>query len=278
MKANKIITTALLSSLVLGAFAAVTQETSAAPIVVPGNGNIVITEGELVPGEDEKDPEIPEDPIITDEDEVKPGPSGEITILGVSNLKFGSLKKGLNAVRKPAAATTVKLATADPATGTLTPTGVTKQVGNYIQFGDIRSDEFGYDLQVEMKTQFTSATNKTLDGASISYTNGVLTHADAKLAGYTHPNLLANASTFELKPGIPQQIIDFNSTEGGKGIYSIEYGQTDNYDESKYTVGAETAALGTEANSVFLNIPKSTAINMAVTAYTAEVEWTLVPH
>lgn len=261
MKANKIITTALLSSLVLGAFATITQADS----VAPSEGSVTIGDGSLVPGEDDKDPEKPTDPVDTED--VTDGGTGSLTILGVSNLRFGKVESAAKKIDQPAEAKIVKAK----------DTGVAKTVGNYVQFGDIRTEEHGYVLTAQMTKQFTSPAGKTLTNATIKYTNSILTHEDAKTAGVIHPELESLVvAEMELTDtvGDLKKVIDYKGTEGGKGIYSVEYGQSPSYSD-QFTVGNTSSAPGTEANSVFLNIPKATATNMTKGDYTAEVTWTL---
>lgn len=280
MKANKIITTALLSSLALGVVAS-TPALAADPDPVKSGSSVEIGDGELDPEKDPKDPEIPTDPVIPDD--VTPGKSGPLTILGVSNLRFGNVKSAAKDITKAANATTITEVTGfdsddKPIAGT-----TKKNVGNYVQFGDIRTGKYGYTLKAELTGQFESSTGKELTNAKIVYTNPILTHEDAKTSGVVHPALEAGIlGEMELTNdplGLvsdEKEVIKFDgAAEGGKGIYSVEYGQSSNYD-NKFTVGNTTSAPGTEGNSVFLKIPKATAINMAATTYTAEVTWTLM--
>lgn len=272
MKAKKIIAMALLSTTILGAVASTVNADS----TVPGKGKVTVTDGELDPSVDPKDPEKPVDPVKPDPEVVTPGDKGSLTILGVSVLDFGTIETSNNLIVQPAASVPLEGATIAE-DGTLQGTGVVKNVGNYVQFGDIRGTQNGYTLKAAFTKEFTDATgNEKLTGAYINYTNGVLTHADAKDTNAGHPELKNTmVLNFDATGAAAETVVTKSNTKGGKGIYSVEYGQSAAFEDNLYMVEPGVAAKGTEANSVFLNVPKETAANMAATDYEAVITWTL---
>lgn len=296
---KKVLGTVLLSTLVL-------SNLGVAPVVladvVNSKGTVEVTEGNINPPTpdpdptnpsnpgDSKDPENPGGgPIIPDipgghnPDPTDPGDgftpgenAGPLAIIGTSNLRFGTIQTSGSSIRKAATSARIwipskfndDLTIADDATFNA------KSVGNYVQFGDVRTEANGYQLTAKFTQQFTGDAG-TLNNSTIEYTNGVLTHEDAQTPDI-HPTL--NTTTMTLGLGQSEKVVTLatNNSEGkGKGIYSVEYGQSESIVEDSIVSG--TPAKGTEGNSIFLNVPSSTAKNMKVGNYEAIVEWTLTP-
>lgn len=292
---NKVLGTILLSTLLLSSAVSVSAATAD---TVKSSGSVNVDEGSIKPtdpdkpgdGGNDKDPEKPTDPVIPDVDPKDPGTGGftpgnpdggALTLLGASNLKFGTINISSNNIQKYAAPAKVLGATQDPTTGALTPTGTNKTVGNYVQFGDIRSEQTGYTLTAQLTKQFTLYDKDgktplgTLDNASINYTNGILTHEDgANITGGVDGLDLTSTMELVQDSGTAQQVVNLPSGKApAKGILSVEYGQTKDYDD-KYTVKG-TAQKETEDKSIALKVPSRTATNMKKGNYLAEITWTL---
>lgn len=304
---KKILGTVLLSTVVLSnlGVAAIATETT----VAPTNGTVTVEQGEIEeptppekpteePGDpgDSKNPEKPTEPVIPDIpgthnpdgdpdnpgftpgeplDPTNPG-TGAIKLLGASNLRFGVIKSGASKIVKNAAAAKVFTGTVDPVTEELTGPYTEKAVGNYVQFGDVRTNKNGFTLSAELTNQFATSDGTEIKNASIVYTNAVLTHADG--AAPVNSDIALNPNKLELtEDGGSVNFVTLaaedSTTAKGKGIFSLEFGQTSEYGD-EYTVQG-VAAKGTEANSVFLNIPAASAANLKVADYTADITWTL---
>lgn len=298
---KKILGTVLLSAVVL-------SNLGVAPTVladkVDSKGTVEVTEGNINPptpptnpGDpnnpgDGKDPEnpgggpvIPDVPGTHNPDPTDPGDGftpnpnptpGPLALIGTSNLRFGKIETSGSNIRKAAAAARVWIPSKfnDDLTIASDATFTPKSVGNYVQFGDVRTTANGYELTAKFTQQFTGSAG-TLDNATIEYTNGVLTHEDA-IKTDIHPSLVKSAMTLGLDQSDKIVSLSTTGSEGkGKGIYSVEYGQSDDITEASVVSG--TVAKGTQGNSIFLNVPSSTAKNMKVGNYEAIVEWTLTP-
>lgn len=297
---KKILGMVLLSAVVLG-------NLGVAPVVfadvVNSKGTVEIEEGTVNPPTpdpdptkpsnpgDSKDPENPGgNPVIPDipgghnPDPTDPGNgftpgenAGPLALIGTSNLRFGTIQTSGSNIRKAASAARVWLAEDMEADGTLVGPFESKSVGNYVQFGDVRTEENGYQLTAKFTKQFTKTddADTTLDNSTIEYTNGILTHQDAQTPNI-HPTL--NTATMTLGLGQSEKVVTLSTTDSegkGKGIYSVEYGQSDKVVDNSIVAG--TPAKGTEGNSIFLNVPSTTAKNMKIGNYEAIVEWTLTP-
>ncbi|MHC5372561.1 WxL domain-containing protein [Enterococcus sp. LJL120] len=229
-----------------------------------GEGNVTITGGTIDPTDPVvPDPEIPGiiDPVP--EIPINPTP-GNLGIKQVSTLDFGDIATGQRGdIRKEAAS----IAVLSTPTGSTTP--VETERGNFVLFEDARGNRAGYTISAELTQQFTLVdsagtlnTNETLEAASISYTNGIVSNPSNTSA--TTPSGMLGS--FDLELGVSQNVA--SAAEGeGSGEFLLEYGQSTDYS------GVTTSTAG---NSVFLNIPAETSANMLTGNYEAVITWTIV--
>lgn len=201
----------------------------------PGTGGVVDPEN---PGGDPL-PTNPEGPIVPNPD------AGSKGIMGVSNLDFGTIKVGTKTAS--AAAITVD----------------GKERGNIVSFGDVTGAYTGYTITGTLTQQFTNATTKTvLDGSTIAFTNPILETSGVG-------TIAAAPATNTLELNKTQTFVTANTGEGS-GKWSLEFGQSAEYNSKQ-----STDAPSTTANSVNLAIPANVANSMTTGTYTAIVTWSM---
>ncbi|MHC5372256.1 WxL domain-containing protein [Enterococcus sp. LJL120] len=263
MKLRKLSAAALVAAIGAGVvFPAAASATSTPDPSYAGDGFVKITGGTIDPTDPTiPDPEIPG--IIDPVDPITPNPNpGNLAIKRVSPLKFGEVKTGQRGIRKAAAAIAVNATN---------PAGETKKTerGNFVQFEDARGNRAGYTISANLTQQFTQVDSngvlvptETLTASTISYTNGIVANPSNTQA--TAPSSMLGS--FDLEFGVSRNVASANAGEGS-GEFMLEYGQSTDY------AGITTSTAG---NSVFLNIPDTTAANMLTGDYEAVITWSIV--
>ena len=220
-----------------------------------GNGTIVDPEK---PGTSD-----PKDPNDVNENK-KPG---TLKIERVSNLNFGTIAPSTTDVVVPAA----PLALAD---------GTTR--GAVVQFADVRTDVYGYTVQVKMQKQFTKTesgkADRVLKGSTITFNNGFVRSEIASENNMPTASNLSNIVVGEDKDAVEIVKASNSSTdEQGKGRYVLEFGQSPEFDATALgdiqTIG--TGTKDTAKDAVKLTVPASTASNMQKGTYTSTVRWSI---
>lgn len=230
--------------------------------VMDGTGKVTVTDA--TDTEDDKDKDKVEDPE-EDGDKDKPDTidpnlnKGPIKVERISQLNFGEISNASKAITRHAAP--IKFSDGS-------------QRGNLIQFADVRSEVYGYTIQAAMTQQFKlEGKEDKLGGAEIAYSNGLLKNS----TGNENIAPSTTAAAFTLKEdGAPATVITADKAkQEGKGRYTFEFGQSDEYDATK--PGAPQGGIaGTDKNSVKLTVPTKTAANMKKGAYEAKITWTVV--
>ncbi|WP_086314060.1 hypothetical protein A5821_001630 [Enterococcus sp. 7F3_DIV0205] len=212
----------------------------------------------------------PEDPNTVDKNPV----FGPITIDRVAVLNFGQQKVSTKTETYTAAEIPVTEVAPD---GTET---AGKVRGPYVQWTDKRAgDDHTYSIKAEMTKQFThtTKTTKSLDKATIAYTNGLLNSTQENInywpAGEPTNFTLGNGTT---NPGAGKQLVFDNAASTGAvglGTYSAEFGQSADFTAANILrPGASTAGVGKSASSVSLNVPAQT---IELGTYEADITWSI---
>ncbi|MFW7431150.1 WxL domain-containing protein [Vagococcus carniphilus] len=252
---------AILAASTIGGTAVFADEAEDAK-VMDGTGKVTVTDA--TDTEDDKDKDKTEDP---EEDGDKDTPEtvdpnlnkGPIKVERVSQLIFGEISNASKTITRHAAPVDFKDGS---------------KRGNLIQFSDVRSEVYGYTIQAAMTQQFKlTGKEDKLGGSEIAYSNGILKKGTGN--ENTAPSVTAAAFTLK-EDGAPVTVITADKAkEEGKGRYTLEFGQSDEYDATK--PGAPQGGIaGTDKNSVKLTVPTKTAANMKKGAYEAKITWTVV--
>ncbi|MGX7024193.1 WxL domain-containing protein [Vagococcus hydrophili] len=231
---------------------------STGTVIVDGDGDTggPDTDGKI-PDPEKEDPTKPTDPETVD-----PNPNkGPLKVELVSKLNFGKIAPKAGEIKTNAAP--IKTEAGDR--------------GALIQFADVRSDVYGYVLQAKMSQQFTSGSN-VLSGSTITYNNGI---AKPETDNTNTPGSFVKSGDIVLGAGEDDKT--FNSVEvfkadaakkEGKGRYTLEFGQSKDYQAPTGVIGTGTP--DTADKAVQLTIPNKTASNMAKGTYESKVTWSLV--
>lgn len=126
-----------------------------------GDVSFTLDNGKVVPMDPtnpQKDKPIKDNPS----DPVEPGTTGPLTIDRISNIHFGQQKISAED----------QTYFAQPADIILS-NGTHSSVPNYIQLTDKRGSNVGWKLQVTQEDQFKTTDQKALQGAQVTFTNGV---------------------------------------------------------------------------------------------------------
>lgn len=200
---------------------------------------------------------IPSNPDEVDYNKEK----GPIKVESVTHLDFGEIETTAKTIEKYSAA--------------IETSGGKR--GAMVTFADVRSDVYGYKLQAQLTQPFTSGSN-VLNGATISYKNAIV---KPETDNTNTPGKFKDGAAFELGSGedgkTPNAVEVFVAEEAGKegkGRYSLEYGQSDDFKALPTTIGQGLA--GSAEESVKLTVPMKTASNMAKGVYEAKVTWSIV--
>lgn len=265
MKATKLITTAAVATLGL---------TLLAPTVLaenPSNGDAKQLTGkgyieyeENTDTNEPKDPEKPTDPVVDPPGVVNPD-GGPISIDFVGTLNFkGDGTNGKAKIKTDAG--TYFAAEADAKD----KDGKAIKRGNWIQVTDKRSVDKdgpkGWSVSAELTQQFQTANaENTLNGATIDYTNPVVTTAN-NVTGIV-PGVTANTNQLEYKAGGGASKEMVTAEKGsGFGTYFVQYGREEGF-------GGLTADNKTSDKSVKLSVPANTPL--AAKKYDANITWTI---
>lgn len=232
-----------------------------------GTGKVTVGEAEdtVDPKDPDKDkvtdPEKP-DPKDPKEEEVDTNKEkGPIKVEKVSVLNFGKINNATKAINKQAASITLG--------------GETR--GNYIQFADVRSEQYGYTIGAKLEQQFSQVDAKgevvpngaVLAGSEITYNNPIIKAADG------NDNVLPSGleSTIKIKEdkAVTNLLTADGSKKEGKGRYVVEFGQSADYVSGPGAGLGGTA--GTADKAVNLMVPTKTAANMVKSDYQAKIQW-----
>ncbi|WP_265456049.1 WxL domain-containing protein [Enterococcus sp. HY326] len=278
MKLRSLCATAMVAA--IGATLLVPVGASAAGTThsLDSTGRVIVSAGSLDPNLPIIDPEKPGEEI--DPGGLVPGVDpGQLGIKNVSDLNFGEINTGRAQINKPAAAQTVNQLVANG-----TPVEVTR--GAMVVFGDIRGTNAGYTVQAELTQQFTSYTTDgtgaevlgtaTLDGASISFSNGILeTDFDNPATAGTMTNTAFELSIEDTVAGTGGAVEVVRAANGtGAGEYTLEFGQSASYSQTDANIAVGGVA-NTADKAVVLNVPIATASSMTAANYKALVTWTI---
>ncbi|MBP1040043.1 WxL domain-containing protein [Vagococcus sp. BWB3-3] len=240
---------------------------SAAADTLGSAGKVKVEEGTIKPTDPTIDPEdkdkvLPDQPLIN----VNPD-AGSLVVSRTTDLDFGSIASSVSDVVQPAIPVPLK-------------DGEGKDVtrGALVQFGDIRSGGlYGYTVTAELTQQFTYGTN-VLTGSEISYSNGILVtpSANTNTVPGTFQTGFKLAKDSATGNGAQDIVTADKTLKEGKGQYTIEFGQSDQYDPAQGTGGTKDTA----KDAIKLTVPASTASSMAETSgtdtYNAEITWKIV--
>lgn len=253
---------AILAASTIGGTAVFAEGDAEDAKVVDGVGKVTVKDA--TDTEEEGDTDTVEDPEL-DGDKDKPDEvivnkkKGPIKVERVSELNFGEISNASKAITRHAAP--IKFSDGS-------------QRGNLIQFADVRSEVYGYTIQAAMTQQFKlEGKEDKLGGAEIAYSNGLLKNG----TGNTNVGPSTTKAAFTLKEdGTAETVITADKAkQEGKGRYTFEFGQSDEYNATN--PGAPQGGIaGTDKNSVKLTVPTKTAANMKKGAYEAKITWTVV--
>ena len=240
----------VLSTLILGGMVVSAAESPSTPNEsLTTHGHVEVKTGNIDPEGGLIDPEKPDETIPEGEiPDVKPNPNpnmGPLEITHAPELQFGEVKTSNNDVTKHAEANEY----GDETRGAI------------LQFGDLRTEAYGYTVTATMTQQFIQDTNE-LKGATITFTNP---HAATKEgATGARPTI---EDSFELVKGEAATVAtaDKANLKEGKGMWVVEYGSSANVGEGGDTTG----------ESVQLTIPANTASSMAGGTYVSDIEWSI---
>ncbi|WP_265459740.1 WxL domain-containing protein [Enterococcus sp. HY326] len=269
MKFKRLCAAALIAA--VGASVAGPVAANASALTLPSEGKVTIVQGDIdTPNTDLPDPEDDDKKIKVPDDDINENPNtGPLALMRTTNYDFGTMAKTGQATSAYAAPVTVEVYDKldDPTDPATVFTEVTR--GALVQWGDIDdSATSGYEVSANLSTQFTNTNSKTLDGATIKFSNGILaTQTD----GAT--DLESFESAFELSYNTPVIIAKGGTTN--KGIYTAEYGQSPDYSPVANSIGY-TGVADTDTTSVQLNVPAAANGGMEVgTTYTATITWSI---
>ena len=226
----------------------------AAPTELESKGKVTVVEGTAGgDGSETVDPEKPGEVLPTPdpespEENTNPD-KGSLVIEKTTDLDFGSIETSADAVSNFAKPMTFE--------------GGTKTRGAYVQWADVRAGGvFGYTVTAQLTSQFTSGSN-VLTGSTIDFSNG-LAVAKGDNTNAIPSNVLTGFQLTDAANDAKTVVTADQTKQEGKGRYIMEFGQSST---------SENGTPGTDANSVKLTVPASTASNMAVGDYTATVTW-----
>ncbi len=262
MKKTKLVTAAALVTFSLSLLA---PTVLAAPgddaKTLTGNGDITFTENT-----DKEDPKDPEKPEIVD----PPGPvnpeGGPLGVNLITDLHF----KGENGADK------AKISINQGEFYAAKPVSVdgktTYNRGNWVQVTDSRSVDKdgpkGWKLSAQLTKQFTNADGQTLNGATITYMNPVVTAesdtTEPRKDLLTTPDFKmgSNLTLAYDAAGSSQEML--TAVQGkGFGQYYLQFGRSAEF----------SGADDTTASSVKLTVPANT--QTAANQYNAEITWTI---
>ncbi|OTN88810.1 hypothetical protein A5819_001302 [Enterococcus sp. 7E2_DIV0204] len=255
MKARSICAMTL-ATILGGAILGSTNVAYAAPTELNSTGKVIVEEGKSG-GDDQKtiDPEKPDNelplPDPTSPDENTNPDTGSLVIEKTTNLDFGTIKTSANDVTSLAKPMSFESGA--------------KTRGAYVQWSDVRAGgTYGYTITAQMTSQFkdTTGTN-VLTGSTIDFTNGIIETSSSNTN--TAPSSVQTGFQLTEAANDAKTIVTASKDKKeGKGRYIMEFGQS-----KDSTLGVA----GTDANSVKLTVPATTASNMAATNYTATVTW-----
>ena len=226
----------------------------AAPDELDSTGKVTVIEGTAGGVDTETvDPENPGEtlptPDVDSPTENTNTDQGSLVIEKTTDLDFGSVETSANTVT----------AYAKP----MSFDGGAKTRGAYVQWADVRAGGvFGYTITAQMTKQFTAGSN-VLTGSTIDFSNGLAT-AQGDNTNAIPSNVQTGFQLTEAANDAKTVVVADKANSEGKGRHVIEFGQSS--DSTKGTPG-------TDADSVKLTIPASTASNMAVDDYTATITW-----
>lgn len=239
----------VLSTLILGGMVVSAAESPSTPNEsLITHGHVEVKTGNIDPDGGLIDPEKPGETIPEGEiPDVKPNPNpnmGPLEITHAPELQFGEVETSNKDVTKYAEANEY----GDETRGAI------------LQFGDLRTEAYGYTVTATMTQQFIQDTNE-LKGATITFTNP---HAATKEgATGVRPTI---EDSFELVKGEAATVAtaDKANLKEGKGMWVVEYGSSTNVGEGDTT-----------GESVQLTIPANTASSMAGGTYVSDIEWAI---
>lgn len=237
MKANKVIKSLLLSTLVL----TIGGGTSLAATTLNGTGTINF-EKDTKPTKpiDPEKPGTEVEPEDKDDIVVDPGPAADLNLDLISNFDFETLSNyKVSTTEQTKSAKPIKLKSGESR-------------GNWAQVTDQRAGTpAGWKLSAKLDADFENATGAKLPGAYI-------TLADQNvMSDFPNTTAPANATTVELKPGIEADVLNV-AVGKGNGTTTVEF-------------GTSTTSM---AEAVKLHILPGTGVETA-SAYTANIVWTL---
>lgn len=263
MKLRTLCTAALVTGILAASTGGATQALAVAT-ELDSIGTVTVDEGGTngsgkTPDPEKPDTKLPENPEI----EVNPD-AGALIIDQVSNLGFGNISTDTKEIKKFAAPIDLSQST-PPGTGTR---------GAIVGWTDVRGGATtGYRVTAELAQQFTgSGTNtSTLANSTIEYFNGMAV-PDAANKNVVPSDVKTSFKLTETSGAIDVVKADKGLKEG-KGTYVMEFGQSAAYVPGQ---GAPAGNPGTDAKSVELTVPATTASNMVLDTYTAKVTWKIV--
>ncbi|WP_348922398.1 WxL domain-containing protein [Enterococcus rotai] len=263
MKLRSLCTTALVAGVLLASTGGAAQA-FAAPTELDSTGTVIVEEGGTNGKGKTPDPEKP-DEKLPDHPEIPTNPdAGSLIIDQVSNLNFGKINTDTKEIKKTAAAIDLSQAT---------PAGVGTR-GAIVGWTDVRGGATtGYTITAELTQQFTGtgANATTLENSTITYSNGMAVPDGANKN--VVPSDVQTGFDLAFAGGAKTVVTADKVKKEGKGTYVIEFGQSADY---KPGTGAPAGAPGTDASSVELTVPTTTASNMVLDTYTAKVTWKIV--
>lgn len=258
MKATKLVTSAAVAVLGFTLIAPTVLAESPAgqdlPKQLTGNADITYTEDTTT--NPPVDPEIPTDPVTP------PGPvnpeGGPISVDFVSDLHFGT--QSIQTAKGVYNAAEAK-----------TKNSKDEEIkrGNWVQVTDKRSigkdGPAGWTLKAQLTQQFKNADNNELKGATLTYTNPVVTSKtdqSGTIAGITP------VGNVELSYDAQGTSSPMATAEKGSGFgtYFIQYGREAGF-------GGVTEENKTSGESIKLTVPEYTPL--AASQYNAKITWTI---
>lgn len=262
MKATKLVTAAALATIgfTLLAPTVLAAEGDAAKTLT-GNGDITFTEST-----GKEDPKDPEKPDIVDPPGVVNPEGGPLGVNVITDLHF----KGKDGADK--ANISINKGEFNASKPTSVDGRTTFDRGNWIQVTDSRAVDKngpkGWTLSSQLTKQFTNADGQDLKGATITYTNPVVTAESDKVIPRT--DLL---STPDFKIGT-NLVLAFDAAGQSQPMLTAEKGKGAGQYYLQFGRGTEFSAVDdTTANSVKLTVPANT--QTAASQYKAEITWTI---
>lgn len=262
MKSTKLVTTLALSSLALLLAAPSVLAENEAAKSLKGNGYIeyIKDDSPNPPTDPEKpDPVDPQPPVGP----VNPN-KGDLSIDMVTDLNF----KGDGEGGKAKITTNQGVYRAAAVNGKSNGQDITR--GNWVQITDkrplVKDTPAGWTVTAELTKQFTNPDEGTLKGATIDYTNPLVTskEVDGSASNIVTTDIQSLSQKLEFGGGSKEMA----KAEAGKGwgTYYVQYGRASGF-------GGLTDETETASKSVILTVPANTPL--AAEKYAAEITWTI---